>query len=169
MPFSSLGAIAVGRWATISRPSGRNTERPEEASSRFIMTGWAHIQSQALGLARAGRDAVGLDSGGLGITVGAIGVASGGGLEENVGVGQGSLAHLAERLATACLLAILPVRGQVERDEQEEVRAEDSHARESSELLTGALARIGQPREVGRGEVGPRSEVDKACKECRLA
>ena len=94
---------------------------------------------------------------------------SSGGLEENVGVGQGSLAHLAERLATACLLAILPVRGQVERDEQEEVRAEDSDARESGKLLTGALAGIGQPLEVSRGEVGPRSEVDKACNDSRLA
>ena len=113
----------------------------------------------SLGPPRARRSAVGLDTGRLGI---AIGVAVAGQSRAVNRVRQRGLAHPPHGLAPARPLAVLLVRGEVERDEEEEVRAEDDDARDGSELLTRALASIGEPRPVGRGEVGPRREVHKA-------
>ena len=62
--------------------------------------------------------------------------------------------------ATSGALAILLVGSEVEGDEQDEVRADNSNTRESSEFLSGAVTRIRHPWEVGRGEVGVRCEVD---------
>lgn len=70
--------------------------------------------------------------------------------------------HTAERLARAGRLSFLLVGGQVEGDEQHQVRADDADARERGELLTGALTGVGQVREVGRGEVVVGGEVDEA-------
>ena len=109
---------------------------------------------------RSGRTAVGLNTGCLSVTVGA----SVRGTQNRLRIGEGSLRHAANGLAAGRALAVLLVGGEVERDEEEEVGAEDTHAGESSELLTGAPAGIGKPRPVGGGEVGPRSEVDEACR-----
>ncbi len=116
----------------------------------------------SLGPPRARRSAVGLDTGRLGIAIEAIGVAVAGQSRAVDRVRQRGLAHPPHSLAPARPLAVLLVRGEVERDEKEEVRAENDDARDRSELLTGALASIGEPRPVRRGEVGPRGEVDKA-------
>lgn len=64
-------------------------------------------------------------------------------------------------LATSWALAILLVGRKVEGDEKEQVRAENAHARERSELLTSALSSIWHPWEVGGCEVGVGSEVDE--------
>lgn len=103
------------------------------------------------GLARAGN---GTRAGGLG--------AGGGGLSNQVvRVGQRGLRHAAKALAGSRGLVLL-VGGEVERDEQNQVRAEDNDTSKGSKLLTSALAGIGHPGEVGRGEVGVRCEVDKS-------
>lgn len=57
---------------------------------------------------------------------------------------------------------LLPVRGEVEANEQEEVAAQDAHTREGGELLAGAAPRVRHPGEVGRGEVGVGGEVDES-------
>ena len=76
-------------------------------------------------------------------------------------IGQRSLAHAAQRLASG-LLAVLLVGSEVERDEEDQVRAENGDTREGRKLLTSALASIGHPGEVGGSEVGVGGEVDKA-------
>ena len=53
------------------------------------------------------------------------------------------------------------VSGDVEADEQDEVRAQDAHSGESGEFLTGAGTRGGEPGEVAGGEVGVGGEVDE--------
>jgi hypothetical protein len=60
---------------------------------------------------------------------------------------------------TSCLsaswsLSVLLVRCEVEGDEQEEVRAENTHTGECGEFLTGALSVVWKVWEVGGGEVG---------------
>jgi hypothetical protein len=75
------------------------------------------------------------------------------GVDSNIavlhGLGSGALAR--------------PLVGrQVEADEQDEVAAQDTAARESSELLTSAAAGIGHPGPVGGGEVSVRREVNKS-------
>ena len=56
----------------------------------------------------------------------------------------------------------LLVRGEVEGEEEEQVRRDDANARDSSKLLTSTLAHVGQVRPVGACEVGPRGKVDEA-------
>lgn len=110
----------------------------------------------SLSSARPGRGSVGLNAGRLGR--GAAGV------HDGLGVGERGLAHPTNRLATAGTLAILLVGGEVERDEEEEVRAQDSYSGEGGKLFARALAHAGEVVEVGRDEVCPRGEVDEACK-----
>ena len=117
------------------------------------------VSARHLGLARASDRAVGAASGsgravGLGSTVG------------SVGRWDLEVAHVDERLlasvaAGAASLDLLLVGGDVETDEQEEVRGDNGDTSESSEFLTGALAHVGSPGEVGGGEVGVRGEVDE--------
>jgi len=57
---------------------------------------------------------------------------------------------------------LLLIRRQVEADEQQQIAAQDRHARERGELLAGALAHVGQTRQIGAGEVGVGGEVDEA-------
>lgn len=76
-------------------------------------------------------------------------------------VGQRSLGHATEALAVAGL-ALLLVGGDVEGDEEDKVRGEDTNSRESSKLLAGTLASVGHPLEVSRSEVGIGGEVDEA-------
>ena len=73
-----------------------------------------------------------------------------------------SILKRSRSLATSSLLSILLIGSDIERDEKEEIRAEDTHASERSELLTSALAGVWHIREVGAGEVGVRGEVDEA-------
>lgn len=73
-----------------------------------------------------------------------------------------SLRHASETLSAGRSLALLLVGGEVEGDEQNEVRADGNDTRESSKLLARALSSVGHPGEVGRGEVGVRGEVDEA-------
>lgn len=73
-------------------------------------------------------------------------------------------AHAPERGASlATLGTALLVGREVEGDEKDEVGAENEETGEGGKLLAGASAVVGHPREVSRGEVGPRGEVDKAC------
>jgi hypothetical protein len=73
-----------------------------------------------------------------------------------------SLGHASEALSAGRGFALLLVGSKVEGDEEDEVGADGDDTGESSELLAGALAGIGHPGEVGRGEVGVRGEVDEA-------
>ena len=57
--------------------------------------------------------------------------------------------HASYCLARSRRLAVLLVGGEVERDEQDEVRADKSDAGECSKILSRALAQIWQPRKVG--------------------
>lgn len=56
----------------------------------------------------------------------------------------------------------LSVRVDVEGDEEEEVRGQQTTAVNSSKLLAGTRAHVGHPGPVGRGEVGVRGKVDKS-------
>lgn len=78
-------------------------------------------------------------------------------------VGKRSLAHSSEALSAAGCLAVPLVGGEVERDEEEEVRAENADAGEGSKLLARARADIGHVGEVRRSEIGVRRKVDEAC------
>lgn len=104
----------------------------------------------ALRLARTGDWAVWRSAGGSG----AVGcwvdlAASKGSNVWNLGVLEGT-----SSLATCWTLAILLVGCEVEGNEEEEVRAENAHTGEGSELLSGALAGVWHPWEVGGGKVG---------------
>jgi len=109
-----------------------------------------------LGLAGTCGDAAGLDASGLGRDIVLNGASN------DVRVRERGLGHLAERLAGAGGLLVLLVGGEVEGDEENEVRADDTHTSKGSELLASALAGIGHPGVVGRGEVGVGGEVDEA-------
>lgn len=112
-------------------------------------------QAESSSLTRSGGGTVGLGSSGAGTGLADVG-------SHMDGVGQRSLAHAAQGLASGSL-AVLLVGGEVEGDEENQVRAEDANASKGSKLLTSALASIGHVGEVGRGEVGVRGEVDEAC------
>jgi hypothetical protein len=117
--------------------------------------------TKSLSPPRAGGRAVCLDASGLGVA-GARGIAVSVGLEAVDRVGERGLAHAANSLACGGALAVLLVGGKVERNEEQQVRAQDHYARDGRELLTRALTSVGEPRPVGRGEVGPRGEVHEA-------
>lgn len=80
-------------------------------------------------------------------------------------IGKGGLAHSAKRLASG-LLAVLLISGEVERDEQDQVGAENANTGECGELLTSTFSSIGHVGEVGRCEVSVRSKVNEACVGC---
>lgn len=65
-------------------------------------------------------------------------------------------------LASSGSPAVLLVCRNVETNEQKQVRADDGHTGESSELLAGALSVVREVGEVRRGEVGPAGKVDEA-------
>lgn len=102
-----------------------------------------------LGLAGASDRAVGA-AGGTAVGATVLGRNRGGDLEV-LHIDQGLLASVA---AGTSGLGGLVVSGNVERDEENEVGADDANASHGSELLTGALAHVGEPREVSGGEVG---------------
>lgn len=75
--------------------------------------------------------------------------------------------HVDERLlasvaARASLGRRLVVGRDVERNKEDEVRADDGHSRERREFLSGTLAHVRSPREVCRREVRVGCEVDEA-------
>ena len=80
-----------------------------------------------------------------------------------MGVRQRGLRHAAEGLASARRLLVTLVGGNVEGDEEDEVRGEDADSGDGGEFFARALAGVGEPREVGAGEVGVGGEVDEAC------
>lgn len=55
------------------------------------------------------------------------------------------------------------ISSEVEGDEQQEIRAENPHARKRSEFFSGTFAIARQLREVGRTEICIRSKVDEPC------
>lgn len=116
------------------------------------------VARHRLSLARSGGGTVGPGAGSGGTVRLAL---DGGGLDQ-VRVGKGSLGHASKALATARRLALLLVRGEVEGDEEDQVGAEGDDTSKGSELLASALASVGHPGPVGRGEVGVRGEVDEA-------
>lgn len=117
----------------------------------------AHLGSTSSGASRSGLGAR------RGARAARHAVLRGSRLRYEVRVRQRSLGHLAEGLASRALLAVLAVGRKVERDEEDQVRAESDDASKSSKFLAGAVAGVGQPGEVGRGEVGVRGKVDEAC------
>ena len=72
--------------------------------------------------------------------------------------------HLDQRAGSpaAALGHRLLVRGEVEGEEEEEVRGDDADTGDGGELLTSALAHVGDVRPVGAGEVGKGREVDES-------
>jgi hypothetical protein len=113
------------------------------------------VSARHLGLAGS-NGAVGLGASGGG-TVGLLDRSS----LDQMRVGKRSLRHASEALSAGRSLALLLVGGEVEGDEQNEVRADGNDTGESSKLLARALSSVGHPGEVGRGEVGIRGEVDE--------
>jgi len=85
------------------------------------------------------------------------------GIQDGLSIRERGLAHPPHSFAAAGALAVLLVRGEVERDEEEQVRAEDSNSGEGGKLFACTLAHAGKVVEVGRDEVRPRGEVDEAC------
>lgn len=80
-----------------------------------------------------------------------------------MGVGHRGLGHATKGLAGLVLRSFLGVGGNVEGDEEHEVRGEDTDAGKGSELLARALAGIGPRRLVGGDEVSVRGEVNESC------
>jgi hypothetical protein len=74
--------------------------------------------------------------------------------------------HLHQRACSpaAALRHWLLVRGEVESEEEEQVRRDDANTGNGGEFLASALAHVGDMGPVGAGEVGEGCEVDEACK-----
>lgn len=120
------------------------------------------MASARLSLARASDGAVGAASRAsraVGTLGAAVGVSGGRGDLEVLHVDERLLAGVAARAAD---LGSLVVGGDVEGDEEQQVRGDDTNTGERGELLTGALAHVGGPGEVDGGEVGVGGEVDEA-------
>lgn len=80
-----------------------------------------------------------------------------------MGIGHRSLGHATKGLAGLVLRSFFGVGGNVEGDEQHQVRGEDANSGKGSELLARALASIGPRRLVGRNEVSVGGKVDESC------
>ena len=74
--------------------------------------------------------------------------------------------HLHQRACSpaAALRHRLLVRGEVEGEEEEQVRRDDADAGNGGEFLAGAFAHVGQARPVRASKVGVGREVDAAWK-----
>lgn len=138
---------------------GADSTKGPVVSAYIHSTVWmTHLNVRHLSLSGSGSRAVGLGSGSLSAAVGV----AGNGLGNVVRVRERSLAHTPEGLASLRLAALLVGR-EIEGDEEDEVRAEDTNTSEGGKLLTCALASVRHPGPVGRGEVGVGGEVDEAC------
>lgn len=80
-----------------------------------------------------------------------------------MGIGHRSLGHATKGLAGLVLGSFFGVGGNVEGDEQHQVRGEDANAGEGRKLLARALASIGPRRLVGRNEVSVGGKIDESC------
>ena len=73
------------------------------------------------------------------------------------------LAHPPRLLPSpTALRRLLAIRGQVKADKQQQITAQDTHARKRSKFLARAFPGIGHPRKIGVREVGVGGEVDEA-------
>ena len=63
---------------------------------------------------------------------------------------------------TPSLRIILFVSSEIEANEEQQVRAQYSHARERRKFLPGTLPKRREAREVGGREVGVRGEIDES-------
>jgi hypothetical protein len=70
--------------------------------------------------------------------------------------------HASEGLASTRRLSSLLVRGEVEGDEENEVRADNNNTSKGGKLLSSTLAGVGHPGEICKGKVCVRCEVDEA-------
>jgi hypothetical protein len=73
-----------------------------------------------------------------------------------------SLRHASEGLASTGRFSFLLVRGEVEGDEENEVRADNNNTSKGGILLSSTLASVGYPGKICRGEVSVRCKVDEA-------
>ena len=71
------------------------------------------------------------------------------GIQDGLSIRERGLAHPPHSFAAAGALAVLLVRGEVERDEEEQIRAENSNTRKGRKLLASAPAGARKPLEVG--------------------
>ena len=88
-------------------------------------------------------------------------------MTDTVNVGDLKLGHVDGSLrcgvsSLAALLARFLVCSKVERDEEDQVRAEDTTACDGSKLLASAATSVGHPLKVCRGEVCVCGKIDKA-------
>ncbi len=83
-------------------------------------------------------------------------------VHDSCNIGDLGILERASGFAGGGALAVFLVGCEVERDEEDEVGADDTHSGESGEFLSGAFARVRHPGEVGRGEVSVGSEIDEA-------
>lgn len=82
-------------------------------------------------------------------------------------VREGKISHSDQSFSASVsswssLDSLFPVGREIERNEEQKVRAQDDQAGDSSKFLACASTGIWHPREVGAGEVGVRCEVDKS-------
>lgn len=154
MNFQFDGSLAHPKMIQQSNSPGGNIILPNHTLKTFRCD---CASVDYLGLARACHRAVGAASG-LGAAI--LGTSRGGNFEV-LHVDQRFLASVAAGTAG---LSGLVVGGNVEGDEEDQVGADDADTSQGSEFLTGTLAHVREPREVGGGEVGVRGEVDEALK-----
>lgn len=130
--------------AHLATPHATEAHQIGISASRLCLAG---ASDRAVGTAGRGGRAIGLGAGNRG------------GDLEVLHVDQGLLAGVATGTAD---LNLLLVGGDVESDEEEQVRGDNGNTGKRGELLTSAAAHVGSPGEVGGGEVAVRSEVDEA-------
>ena len=82
-------------------------------------------------------------------------------MHKGVNIWQLSVFQGSSSFATSWAFSILLVCGEVERDEENQVRTDYAHTSESSEFFTGAVSSVWHPWEVGGGEVSVGGEVNE--------
>jgi hypothetical protein len=140
-PVHTIGMVARRFVAAMSKgeAEGQLYFRAAHPLARMHASSRWQLFVLYLGLARSRGVAVGLGTSG-----GTVGL----GLNRGRGeVGERGLAHSSKTLASGGLTTAL-VGGQVERDEEDKVRAKDGNTRDSSELLTRAFTGVGHPGPV---------------------
>lgn len=74
-------------------------------------------------------------------------------LMDDMRIWERGLGHAPQALADVRSLSSLAVRGEVERDEEDEVRAENADAGEGGEFFSGAVTQIRHVGKVSRGKI----------------
>lgn len=113
-----------------------------------------HSASPYLGLSGPSRDAVGLNTGALGLSFGLI--------RNDVWPWSLSLGHTSEGLPSSRRPSILLVRSEVEQEEENEVRTEDTNSSEGSKFFPRTRTPVGHPRKISGAEISVGCEVDKS-------